>query len=91
MGGARFTRKPGIPDAIWELIEICWKQNPEERPTFSRIVDMMKSSDRYVLDGSDLSEYHEYQERRVGESAPSVGGHCHSELATLLGWSDLNV
>jgi hypothetical protein len=60
MRGARFTRKPGIPDAIWELIEMCWKQNPDERPTFSRIVDMMKSSDRYVLDGIDLSEYYEY-------------------------------
>jgi hypothetical protein len=89
--GARFKRVPGIPDPIWELIEMCWKQNPEERPTFSRIVDMMKSSDRYVLAGTDMSEYHKYRDRRLREAAPSVGADCHSELAALLGWSDLNL
>jgi serine/threonine-protein kinase len=89
--GARFQRKPGFPDPIWELIRVCWKQNPESRPTFSGIVDEMKSSDRYVLDGTDISEYHEYRARRLLEAAPSVGPDCHSELATLLGWSDLKI
>jgi hypothetical protein len=91
LNGARFKRKPRIPDAIWELIEMCWKANPEGRPTFSGIVDMMKSSDRYGLDGTDLPEYHNYREKRVRESAPSVGPDCHSELAALLGWADLDL
>jgi hypothetical protein len=83
--GARFKRLPGIPDPLWELMEICWKQKPEERATFSGIVDMMKSSDGYVLDETHLPEYQEYRDRRLREAAPSVGADCHSELATLLG------
>ncbi|KAL2914516.1 U1 snRNP protein [Polyrhizophydium stewartii] len=38
--GERPDRPPGsaIPDALWGIIQDCWKQDPAERPVFSEIV-----------------------------------------------------
>jgi hypothetical protein len=80
--GARFTKKPGNPDPIWRLIEMCWKQNPKERPTFSGIVD---EEQRPIHVGWDLSEYHKYRDRRLREAASLVGLVYHLELAAVLG------
>lgn len=30
-----------MPDAIWEVVERCWDQNPERRPGAQEVVDML--------------------------------------------------
>jgi serine/threonine protein kinase len=69
--GERFMRQPGIPDRFWELITRCWSQKPEERPSFAEITKLMLDSDDFVLDGTNLDEYHEYRERMTRESNAS--------------------
>jgi serine/threonine protein kinase len=69
--GDRPIRKPEIPDRFWELITRCWSHAPEERPSFAEITQMMLDSDDFVLDGTNIDEYHEYRERMTRESNAS--------------------
>ena len=59
-------RPENIPDPFWDLIQACWKQNPEDRPTFDQITSELRN-DKYALDEfgvkTDLDELHEYQDR----------------------------
>jgi hypothetical protein len=63
----RMKRVPEIPDRFWELISACWRQEPENRPSFAEITDKMLKSNDFVLDGTNLEEYHEYQRRIMSE------------------------
>lgn len=64
--GKRLKRPSTIPDNYWNLIQICWSQEPEKRPTFDQIVSILKD-DRYALEEfgmkTDLKQLHEYQNR----------------------------
>lgn len=68
--GERPVRPEGVPDHYWELIENCWKQNPDERPTFEEITNLLKD-DKYALEEfglkTNIDELHEYQKRVNGE------------------------
>lgn len=43
--GARPRRQqhPNISDEIWGLVEICWRQNPDERP---KAIDVLERLER---------------------------------------------
>jgi serine/threonine protein kinase len=74
LAGERLARPMGdplrmIPDPIWVLIESCWTSEVDARPTFKRIVEQMMASDHYVVPGTDLDAYHEYQGRVAGVKA----------------------
>jgi serine/threonine protein kinase len=69
--GERFNRMPEIPEAFWKLITSCWKQEPEKRPSFHEITEMMLNSDDFTFPGTDLDEYHEYQSRIIRETNDS--------------------
>lgn len=64
--GARPKRIDAIPDHYWDLIQMCWKEVPEERPTFDQIVTILKD-DKFALEEfglkTNLDELHEYQKR----------------------------
>lgn len=66
MAGMRPARPKNIPDIYWELIECCWSNIADNRPTFSDIVEVLKD-DKFALNEfgmtTDLKELHEYQER----------------------------
>jgi serine/threonine protein kinase len=63
--------QPEIPEAFWKLITLCWKQEPEKRPSFHEITEMMLRSDDLTFPGTDLDEYHEYQSRIIRETNDS--------------------
>ena len=63
--GDRPKRVPEMSDIWWELITKCWKQDPNDRPTFDDIVGKMLANDELVIRGTDLSEYKKYQRRLV--------------------------
>jgi serine/threonine protein kinase len=65
--GERLIRVPEITDTLWELISECWSQEPQDRPSFAEITDRMLKSNDFVLDRTNLSEYHEYQQRIMSE------------------------
>lgn len=64
--GKRFDKSPKIPEHYWELINQCWRHDPNERPTFDEIVEILKN-DRFALEEygmkTNLDELHEYQNR----------------------------
>ena len=64
--GKRPKLSKEIPEPYIELIEKCWHQNPDERPTFEQIVEMLKY-DKYAINEfgmkTDLDELHRYQEK----------------------------
>ncbi|ELP88900.1 serine-threonine protein kinase, putative [Entamoeba invadens IP1] len=43
--GNRLEKPREMEDYYWDLIEKCWKQKAEERPTFLDILDIMKTWD----------------------------------------------
>ena len=47
--GDRPARKENIPDVYWELIQQCWKQDPNDRLTFDEIVEILRN-DKYALE-----------------------------------------
>ena len=64
--GKRPKRQPNIPDCYWELIQECWKQEPEERPTFEEITKILRD-DKFAINEfgipTNLDELHEYWDR----------------------------
>lgn len=64
--GKRLVRPKSIPDCYWELINRCWDQNPEKRPTFDEITEILRN-DKFAIDEfgmkTNLDELHEYQKR----------------------------
>jgi hypothetical protein len=81
---------PEIPDAWWALVQSCWAPDPGSRPTFEAIVQQLKTNDDLVVPGTDLKKYHEYQARRLCESAGSrIDNDIRAAIAHALGWDDI--
>lgn len=58
--GYRPQINDNVPDFFRDLIERCWSQEPENRPTFAQIVEEMKNSDDFIDDLIDESEFYDY-------------------------------
>ena len=71
--GARLKRPDNvIPDFYWELITNCWNHNPDMRPKFFEILDVLqKNRASYAFPGTDLGALEEY-ERRILEGVELV-------------------
>ena len=84
--GVRPTRPENMPDSYWELIQKCWKENPNDRPTFAEIVEELKD-DKYAIEEfgmkTNLDELHRYQNRidLCGITDPSI---LNKEIAKLV-------
>ncbi|ELP86210.1 protein kinase domain containing protein, partial [Entamoeba invadens IP1] len=52
--GERLERRENIPEKLYQLIEMCWKQNPKERETTINIVDFIQR----ICPLSSLFEFH---------------------------------
>lgn len=48
------------PDSYRNLIQRCWAENPEERPTFDEIVRSLRTDKAFLIDGVDKEEYMNY-------------------------------
>ena len=68
--GFRLKRVPEIPDQWFDLISRCWLDDPVSRPTFAQILEEMEASDRYVIEGTNIREYHRYRDRLKAEMEP---------------------
>lgn len=57
---SRPTISSNIPPAYRELIERCWSQNPENRPSFEEIVNEFKNNPDFITDLVDESRFFDY-------------------------------
>ena len=55
--GKRPPISDDIPEIYKNLIEECWDQNPDVRPTFEEIVESMKTNQEYITDLTDEADY----------------------------------
>ena len=51
-----------VPPAYRELIEKCWSQNPNDRPTFSEIKNWLETNEDFLTDQINRDEYYQYQD-----------------------------
>lgn len=49
-----------IPQCYRNLIEQCWSQNPEDRPSFESIVDLLRNDTSFITESVDAAEYQNY-------------------------------
>ena len=50
----------GISQPYRDLIEKCWSQNQNERPTFDEIVEKLKNDQGFITEKVDINEYQNY-------------------------------
>ena len=55
-----FNKK--IPECYKKLIESCWAEKPEERPTFDEILEKLKTDKNFMFEDVDLDEFLLYTE-----------------------------
>ncbi|KAK8839971.1 hypothetical protein M9Y10_031688 [Tritrichomonas musculus] len=51
---------PSVPKCYQDLIESCWSENPEERPTFNDIVNNLKTNLDFIKEGINKEEFLDY-------------------------------
>lgn len=49
-----------IPDCYRKLIEWCWSANPDDRPTFDEIANILRSDPSFITDQIDSMQFLEY-------------------------------
>ncbi|KAK8843878.1 hypothetical protein M9Y10_024956 [Tritrichomonas musculus] len=49
-----------INDSYKNLIEKCWSQNPDDRPTFDIITKLLRMDQSFITDSIDKTEYENY-------------------------------
>ncbi|OHS99768.1 hypothetical protein TRFO_33732 [Tritrichomonas foetus] len=60
--GDRYYISSRVPEDWKEMIVQCWNQNPNDRPSFTRIVEWMENGD-HLFPGADKDTFLEYVER----------------------------
>jgi hypothetical protein len=83
--GWRLDHPKTISDVFWELITACRQADRRARRRFPDIVEEMKRRDDLVFPGTNMTEYREYQERRMRERiddprAPEISEAVYSIL-----------
>lgn len=60
ISGLRPDFPKAIPKVYQILISSCWDQDPENRPTFNEIADVLKDNKGFITDLIDEKKYQEY-------------------------------
>lgn len=51
-----------VPNCYKKLIEKCWHNDAEKRPTFNEIVDILENDNEFITENIDNEEYADYRE-----------------------------
>jgi hypothetical protein len=66
----RLQRPARCPDPLWQLIEVCWTQDPRDRPSFADIQQKLQQMQQQLA-----------ETQQAGTSADSSGQEKDSRLA----------
>ena len=67
--GKRPPRPSKMDPELWEVIEICWKQDPNERPAMSEVIDHLQA----LMGSMDSAKNQHRKAIGGGGSAPFTG------------------
>jgi hypothetical protein len=51
------SRTRGLKDKIWHIIEACWNQDPNKRPTASKVVESIRNLPNLPPDLRPLNDF----------------------------------
>ena len=78
--------RPEIPDTLDEyyadIIRRCWDQTPSNRPTFDEVYRLLKNAPTF-LEGTDVEELRNYQNRTLQEHRATNTNHFEAALSYL--------
>lgn len=60
--GKRPEIKKEVPNIYKELIQSCWNQDPDERPSFDSIIDDLKNKKEFITEKINENTFHSYIE-----------------------------
>ncbi|KAK8864991.1 hypothetical protein M9Y10_010519 [Tritrichomonas musculus] len=60
INGYRPEIKEDVPNSYKELIEQCWSQKAEDRPSFDEIVSSLKNNEEFITELTDKLEFEDY-------------------------------
>lgn len=63
LNGERPIRLPTISEKMWKLLEVCWQEKADERPSFECIFSMLLNDLSYFLQPVDHDEVMDYVNR----------------------------
>lgn len=88
----RLPRPARCPDQLWQLIEACWAQDPQARPSFADILVTLQQLQQQEQSTVQQAEQEQVQPAVVQEdkqgnqqqqqSATLVGEECVTEVAS---------
>lgn len=58
--GIRPQFNDDVPNCFRKLIERCWENDPDKRPTFDEIVHLLENDKEFVSELVDTAEYYKY-------------------------------
>ena len=58
--GYRPSIQSDVPKCYKDLIESCWSNDPEQRPTFDEIVENLKNNPDFITNTVDHNEFYDY-------------------------------
>ena len=65
--GGRPKFNTEIPESYKNLIERCWNQDPNKRPTFKQITQELREDPGFITSSINAKKYHDFIEK-IGES-----------------------
>lgn len=60
--GKRYIVPENVPDFYVNLIDQCWSNDVNQRPSFEDIVQRFEEEDSFIFDGADRAKVHDYIE-----------------------------
>lgn len=71
-----------IPESYRKLIEFCWSHDPDERPKFDTIVNILKKDPGFITFDVDQKAYYKYIKQIDQNTVKRHHHHKHKQSKT---------
>ncbi|KAF8207980.1 hypothetical protein K438DRAFT_1814757 [Mycena galopus ATCC 62051] len=78
MHGERPQRSPSIPDEIWNLMQDCWKEDPQERLSAEQIVFRLRNRPVGAVPTNAASDWDPWYTAKFRSSLERTRYSCHA-------------
>lgn len=78
------SRIRGLNDEIWHIIEACWTQDPDARPSATKVLEYLRNLPNRPLDSRPLNDF----DKLLTSQALSMYDRADHPFATLAASAD---